>query len=155
MCCWRGMQRTYAIPSEGKTILPSSMPLQEIPIPVLTSHRLGLTGGMLDAGACADALIATLKQGYPESVLESYAEKRKKVWHDIINPTSQANVKRIFENDPDTVGQTDPFLKMLNDPTVDKSKLRAGDGLYVDVLADHTSMNSKADKPTVVPLPGN
>jgi len=145
----------YAIPSEGKTIFPSSTPLQEIPIPVLTSHRLGLTGGMLDAGACADALIATLKQGYPESVLESYAEKRKKVWHDIINPTSQANVKRIFENDPDTVGQTDPFLKMLNDPTVDKSKLRAGDGLYVDVLADHTSMNSKADKPTVVPLPGN
>ncbi|KAK5327680.1 hypothetical protein LTR93_003066 [Exophiala xenobiotica] len=115
---------------------------------------LGLTGGMLDAGACADALIATLKQGYPESVLESYAEKRKKVWHDIIDPTSQANVKRIFENDPDTVGQTDPFLKMLNDPTIDKAKLRAGDGLYVDVLVDHTP-NLKADKPIVVPMPGN
>ena len=91
---------------------------------------------MLDAGALADALIATMCQGYAETVLDRYAERRKKVFQDLVDPTSQANVRRIFENDPDTVGETDPLLKMLRDPNVDKSKLRGMDALYVDVLAD-------------------
>jgi len=90
----------------------------------------------LDAGALSDALIGVLNQNLSETVLDSYAEKRKKVFVDVVNPMSQANVRRLFESDPDTAHETDPFLKMVNDPTVDTSKFRGPDALYVDVMVN-------------------
>ena len=96
---------------------------------------MGLTGGILDAGALGDVLVAVIKQGKSETLLDSYAEKRKKVFQEVVDPRSQANVRRISQNDPDTVGQTDPLLKMLNDPAIDKTKLRGLGDLYIDVMA--------------------
>jgi 2-polyprenyl-6-methoxyphenol hydroxylase-like FAD-dependent oxidoreductase len=96
---------------------------------------MGLTGGILDAGALGDVLIAVILQGKPEKLLDAYAQKRMDVFLRLVNPRSQANVARIKDNDPDTVAQTDPFLKMLCDPSTDKRKLRGLEDLYVDVMA--------------------
>jgi 2-polyprenyl-6-methoxyphenol hydroxylase-like FAD-dependent oxidoreductase len=96
---------------------------------------MGLTGGILDAGALGDVLIAVMKDGKSEALLTRYSDLRRKVFVEIVDPRSQANVRRISETDPDTVGQTDPFLKMLNDPAIDKTNLRGLDDLYIDVMA--------------------
>ncbi len=98
---------------------------------------MGLTGGILDAGALGDVLLAVMKEGKSDSLLDRYSEVRRKVFLEIVDPRSTANVRRISENDPDTVGQTDPFLKLLIDPAIDKSKLRGLDDLYVDVMAGY------------------
>ena len=95
---------------------------------------MGLTGGILDAGALGDVLVAVIKQGKPETLLDSYAEKRKKVFQELVDPRSQANVRRIWQ-DPETAARDDPFLKMLNDPSIDKTKMRGLEDLYVDVMA--------------------
>ncbi|KAJ9605068.1 hypothetical protein H2200_010458 [Cladophialophora chaetospira] len=98
---------------------------------------MGLTGGILDAGALGDVLLAVMKDGKSETLLDRYSELRQKVFREIVDPRSQANVRRISQTDPDTVGQTDPFLSMLNDPAIDKSKLRGLDDLYIDVMAGY------------------
>ncbi|KAJ9638101.1 hypothetical protein H2204_004412 [Knufia peltigerae] len=96
---------------------------------------MGLTGGILDAGALADVLVAVINERKSEALLDRYSDLRRKVFLEVVDPRSQANVRRISETDPDTVGQTDPFLKMLNDPAIDKTNLRGLDDLYVDVMA--------------------
>jgi len=95
---------------------------------------LGLTGGLLDAAALADALIAVCTGQAPDSLLDKYAELRRNIFLDIVNPTSQANKRRLHECDPNTVGETDPFLKMLRDAdTESKQKIRGHSGLAVDM----------------------
>lgn len=96
---------------------------------------MGLTGGILDAGALGDVLVAVINERKSEALLDRYSDLRRKVFLEVVDPRSQANVRRISETDPDTVGQTDPFLKMLNDPAIDKTNLRGLDDLYVDVMA--------------------
>ncbi|KIW72481.1 hypothetical protein PV04_00669 [Phialophora macrospora] len=98
---------------------------------------MGLTGGILDAGALADVLVAVMNEGKSEKLLDRYSELRRKVFLELVDPRSQANVRRISQTDPDTVGQTDPFLKLLNDPAIDKTKLRGLEDLYVDVMAGY------------------
>jgi len=98
---------------------------------------MGLTGGILDAGALGDVLLAVMVDGKSEALLARYSELRRKVFLEIVDPRSQANVRRISETDPHTVGQTDPFLKLLNDPAIDKTQLRGLDDLYVDVMAGY------------------
>lgn len=100
---------------------------------------MGLTGGILDAGALGDVLLAVMTEGKSEALLDRYSELRRKVFNEIVDPRSQANVRRISQMDPHTVGQTDPFLKMLNDPAIAMAKqpLRGLDDLYVDVMAGY------------------
>lgn len=93
-----------------------------------------MTGGLLDAAALADALIAVCTGQAPDSILDKYAELRRNIFLDIVNPTSQANKRRLHECDPNTVGETDPFLKMLRDAdTESKQKIRGHSGLAVDM----------------------
>ena len=98
---------------------------------------MGLTGGLLDAGALGDVLVAIMNEGKSEALLDRYSELRRKVFRELVDPRSQANVRRISENDPDTVAQTDPFLMMLSGPATDKTKLKGLEDLYVDVMAGH------------------
>ncbi|KAF2258414.1 putative monooxygenase [Lojkania enalia] len=74
---------------------------------------LGLTGGLLDAGALGDALIATIKDGVADSILDKYSEIRRGIFKNVIDPASQANLRRLCENDPETVAETDPFFRMI------------------------------------------
>lgn len=93
---------------------------------------LGLTGGLLDAGALADTLIAVFNGEATDEILNYYAETRRKVFLEIVNPTSQANKLRLHTTDPDTVGDTDPFLRMLRGADADgQQMIRGHSGLVV------------------------
>jgi hypothetical protein len=126
---------------EGKSANPISFfSLQERVIAnneydvILTLHSLGLTGGLLDAGALGDCLIAVIKDGISDKVLDKYAEVRRDIFKTAIDPTSQANIRRLFENDPDTCGETDPFLRAINNASKsDHQKMRGMLKLAVDM----------------------
>ncbi|KAF2730755.1 putative monooxygenase [Polyplosphaeria fusca] len=96
---------------------------------------LGLTGGLLDAGALGDALVAVLKQGINEDILNRYAQVRRDVFKKVIDPASQGNLLRLWKADPETVGDTDPFFRILReaDPTA-REKVRGLGELRVDIL---------------------
>ena len=95
---------------------------------------LGLSGGILDAGACADAIVAVCRAEAPDSILDKYAELRRGIFLDIVDPTSRANKCRLHDPDPATLGQRDPFLRMLREASSDeKQKIRGHAGLAVDM----------------------
>ncbi|KAK5173518.1 uncharacterized protein LTR77_002199 [Saxophila tyrrhenica] len=78
---------------------------------------LGLTGGLLDAGALGDALIATMRDGMSDAILDRYSQIRRDIFVNVVNPTTQANLRRLCENDPDTAGESDPLLKNIRHAT--------------------------------------
>jgi hypothetical protein len=47
---------------------------------------MGLTGGLVDAGGLSDCLIGMAKHGCDESILEKYAEIRRKIFLEVIDP---------------------------------------------------------------------
>ncbi|KAL1857733.1 hypothetical protein Plec18170_002957 [Paecilomyces lecythidis] len=96
---------------------------------------LGLTGGLLDAGALGDALIAIINDGVPDSILDKYSEVRRDIFRQVIDPTSQANIRRLYENDPDSILETDPFLRVIHSADEkEKEKLRGLQTLRVELL---------------------
>jgi 2-polyprenyl-6-methoxyphenol hydroxylase-like FAD-dependent oxidoreductase len=95
---------------------------------------LGLTGGILDAGAAADALIGIFEDKADDSILEKYAEIRRTIFVETVNPTSQSNKMRLHDSNPDTIGDRDPFLNMLRTATPeDLQRVRANMTLAVDM----------------------
>lgn len=95
---------------------------------------LGLTGGLLDAAAVSDALTAVYRGEASDDILERYAEIRRRVFLDVVNPTAKANKRRLHESDPDTVGETDPFLRGLREADAEKKQqIRGHAGLAIDM----------------------
>jgi hypothetical protein len=82
----------------------------------------------------ADALIPVLNENVPDTILDTYANVRRDIFLNLVNPASQANKRRLNETQPDTVGQTGSFLKMLRETNaIEKQKIRGMEGLWVDV----------------------
>lgn len=46
-------------------------------------------------------------------ILDQYAESRRQIFTDVVNPITTANKRRLHEYDIDTLGDTDPFLAMV------------------------------------------
>lgn len=74
---------------------------------------MGLTGGIADVGSLYDSLYGIHTGLADESILDIYDEQRRKIWHDIINPISTENIKRLFNQSADEALEKDPFLKMV------------------------------------------
>jgi hypothetical protein len=80
-------------------------------------------------------LVAVINDGTSESILDRYDEVRRGVFQNVIDPASQANLRRICETDPETVGQTDPFFRSLIEAdSATKEKIRGLGQLRVDIL---------------------
>jgi 2-polyprenyl-6-methoxyphenol hydroxylase-like FAD-dependent oxidoreductase len=95
---------------------------------------LGLTGGILDAGAVSDALIGIFEGKADDGILDKYAEIRRQIFVDTVNPTSQANKMRLHDHDPATVGDRDPFLHALRTATPEEmQRIRANQTLHTDM----------------------
>ncbi|KAK5163566.1 uncharacterized protein LTR77_010515 [Saxophila tyrrhenica] len=95
---------------------------------------LGLTGGIMDAAAVADSLIGIHQGKTSDAILEKYAEVRRKIFVDTVNPTSQTNKTRLHDPEPDTIGERDPFLSMLRTATKEeKQVVRSNAILAVDM----------------------
>jgi hypothetical protein len=53
------------------------------------------------------------------SLLRKYTEVWRYVFLNIVNPMSQANTQRVCQSNQEDVGETDPFLKMLQELDAD------------------------------------
>ncbi len=74
---------------------------------------MGLTGGIADVGSLYDSLYGIHTGQADDSILDKYDEVRRGIWHDIVNPASSENMRRLIDLDPETVMEKDPFMKML------------------------------------------
>jgi hypothetical protein len=54
-----------------------------------------------------------LKDKVSDTVLDKYSELRRDIFRNVIDPATQANIRRLFENDPENAHETDPFLESL------------------------------------------
>lgn len=71
---------------------------------------LGLTGGIVDVGGLYECLDGIQKGLADDSILDKYDEIRRKMWHDIIDPVSSDNFRRVSATDPETAREKDPWL---------------------------------------------
>lgn len=85
---------------------------------------LGLTGGMVDTRNLADCLIGMRDGETDESILDKWDEVRREKWHNVINPVSSANLKRLNQKDPDAAIQQDEFFQLLKRAESDPSLLK-------------------------------
>lgn len=85
---------------------------------------LGLTGGMVDTGNLADCLIGMEKGLTDDSILTKWDEVRREKWHNVINPTSSANLKRLNSVDPEIAVERDEFFALLKKAETDPSLLK-------------------------------
>ncbi len=74
---------------------------------------MGLTGGIADIGSLYEALFGIHAGLADDSILDKYDEIRRKIWHEIINPISSANLRRLVDLDADTAVEQDPLFRIL------------------------------------------
>ncbi len=74
---------------------------------------MGLTGGIADIGSLYESLVGIHTGVADDLILDKYDEIRRQIWHEIINPISSVNIRRLIDLDPDTAVEQDPVLQML------------------------------------------
>lgn len=80
---------------------------------------LGLTGGIVDVGGLYDCLMGIYGKRAEDSILDKYDEIRRQKYSSIIDPLSTQNMKRLFEQDPDTAADEDELLAICKKASVD------------------------------------
>ncbi|KAL4789480.1 hypothetical protein BDV19DRAFT_25261 [Aspergillus venezuelensis] len=80
---------------------------------------LGLTGGIADVGSLYDSLLGIYLDKATESILTKYADIRRAIWHEIIDPMSRENFARLHQ-DADTARENDEFFKLCVKAETDK-----------------------------------
>jgi hypothetical protein len=86
---------------------------------------MGLTGGLVDAGGLSDCFIGIAKKGCDESILEKYAEIRRKIFLEVTDPyflfvvvtgrISRENVERLFKLDAKTAATEYELFRKMNE----------------------------------------
>jgi 2-polyprenyl-6-methoxyphenol hydroxylase-like FAD-dependent oxidoreductase len=97
---------------------------------------MGLTGGLVDTGNLADCLIGIEKGLTDDTILERWDEVRREKWHNIINPVSSANIRRLNTLDPDTAVDNDDFFKLLKKAEKDPSLLKSMGDVFPVICTD-------------------
>ncbi|TVY45823.1 FAD-dependent monooxygenase [Lachnellula subtilissima] len=73
---------------------------------------LGLTGGIVDVGGLYDCLAGMYDGKADDSILDKYSDVRREKYQTMVDPLSSENLRRLFDQNPDTALETDEFLKM-------------------------------------------
>lgn len=71
-----------------------------------------MTGGIVDVGGLYDCLAGIYDGVAEDGILDRYSDVRREKYQTIVDPISSQNLRRLFEQDPDTALQTDTFLQM-------------------------------------------
>jgi FAD binding domain len=75
----------------------------------------GLTTGITDAACLGDALVAVMQGIADDSLLQTYADIRRKIFLEISNPRS-IEAKRKAQSDPDNLSPEDKeFYRRMNE----------------------------------------
>ncbi|USP74122.1 FAD/NAD(P)-binding domain-containing protein [Curvularia clavata] len=77
------------------------------------SGGMGLTGGIADVGGLYDCLLGIHTGRTTPAILDSYDEIRREKWNTVVNPISSANIRRMFDQNPDTALEDDKILQMI------------------------------------------
>jgi 2-polyprenyl-6-methoxyphenol hydroxylase-like FAD-dependent oxidoreductase len=97
---------------------------------------MGLTGGIADVAGLFQCLEGMYYGQADESILSTWSDIQRRKWHEIINPVSSSNIRRLFALDPDKALEEDEFLMMLKraerDPALAADILKGGDQLNYD-----------------------
>jgi hypothetical protein len=72
-----------------------------------------LTGGIADIGSLFDCLNGINQNLADDSILDKYAEIRRKLYVDVIDPLSRENFRRLWNQDPDKARENDEFFQTL------------------------------------------
>ncbi|EED15308.1 conserved hypothetical protein [Talaromyces stipitatus ATCC 10500] len=76
---------------------------------------LGLTTGLLDAAHLGRSLLQILNEGASPELLQSYAETRRRIFREITDPMSTANLLRLHSQKPEDIKKREEFFKNLRD----------------------------------------
>ncbi|KAI9053696.1 hypothetical protein LZ554_002649 [Drepanopeziza brunnea f. sp. 'monogermtubi'] len=82
---------------------------------------LGLTGGIVDVGGLYDCLVGIYERQADPSILAKYDEIRREKYNTFVDPVSTANLRLLFETDPDTALESNEFLKMCKRAETDRA----------------------------------
>jgi 2-polyprenyl-6-methoxyphenol hydroxylase-like FAD-dependent oxidoreductase len=93
---YRVHQRSAATYRQGRALLVADAAHATNPI-----GGLGLSGGIIDADQLGVALAAVVKGEAPDSILDAWAQKRRRVFLEYTSPTASENKRRISEADPE------------------------------------------------------
>ena len=87
---------------------------------------LGLTSGILDSFCIGNALVRVIQNSEPDSLLTDCANSRRQAWLDATNELSQANIRRLYGHDEESIAMREGFFdKLRSDPNF-PAKIRAG-----------------------------
>jgi len=85
---------------------------------------LGLTGGILDATALGDALVAVVEGRRGDNVLDAWAHERRRVFLEVTAPTAKENRRRVSERDPQRrSADADRLRRLTEDPEAARQAL--------------------------------
>ncbi|KAL2848726.1 hypothetical protein BJX68DRAFT_102458 [Aspergillus pseudodeflectus] len=97
---------------------------------------LGLTGGIADVGSLYDSLMGIHTGRASDAILDKYAEIRRKIWVEIIDPMSRENFARLHQ-DAETARENDPFFRLCvkaeTDPELSREIAMGYEKLRVDM----------------------
>ncbi len=78
-----------------------------------------MTGGIVDIGGLYDCLIGIYDGKADSSILDKYSDIRSQKYRDIIDPISSENIRRLFDQDPETALENDTFLQLCQRTATD------------------------------------
>lgn len=107
---------------------------------------MGLTGGIADIAGLFQCLEGLHKDLTDDSILDTWSDVQMKKWHEIINPISSSNIKRLFDQNPERAGEEDEFLVMLkkaeNDSELREELNASGNQLNHDYSQHFTNIRN-------------
>ncbi|KAK3075894.1 hypothetical protein LTR53_000323, partial [Teratosphaeriaceae sp. CCFEE 6253] len=99
---------------------------------------LGLTGGICDVGALLQCFEGLQKGVADDRILDVYCETQRRMWHDIINPVSTANIRRLHLQDPETVLEDDEMMRMIQRADTDTEFSKELQAAANELVYDYT-----------------
>jgi len=107
---------------------------------------MGLTGGICDVGALLQCFEGIQKGVADDSILDIYCETQRKMWHDIINPVSSANIRRLHLQDPETALEGDEMLKMIKKAEADVEYSKELQSMANDLVYNYTQHYNQQER---------
>jgi hypothetical protein len=99
----------------------------------------------VDIGGLYDCLAGIYEGKADPSILDIYSDVRREKYQTIVDPISQSNIRRLFDQDPDKALETDEFLQLLKsiEGNVDAQRefLRSPNALKYDFTQHYRDAN--------------
>ena len=80
---------------------------------------MGLTGGIMDIDGLFQCLEGIHSRQTDETILTKWSDVQRQKWHEVINPISTGNIRRLFAQDPDKALENDEFLQIVKKAETD------------------------------------